>query len=278
MIRGIALFFFLWNATVWIEGAAHAQQAEPVQPVQPAPSNPAAITVHIVDSANNALAITTIEPRLNWPLVLQRSDAVNEAATVQIDVIHLRSVSGRPQPVTLQTKDGAAHDGKVTLPANGQETLRLIAEVPEEGAYKGEIGIVVGGKRTPIAFNVSRTVREVVVVGATGGALQVTTPDPALAWPLVIRRNDNAEGSRNVAVELANLVAPSGKPAPIELRNGTTPVTSTIPITTSISLEPLGQATLTLIGTLTEEAPTMARSVSWSTGSAFRPRSRSPAT
>jgi hypothetical protein len=253
MVRGIALFFFLWSTTVSIEGVAHAQQTQPVQPVQTAPSNPPAVAVHIVDSANNALAITTIEPRLDWPLVLQRSDTVNETNTVQIDVTHLMSVSGRPQPVTLQSKDGGAHDGKVTLAANGQETLRLVAEVPEEGPYKGEIGIVVGGKRTPITLNVTRSVREVVVVGATGNALQVTTPDPAFAWPLVVRRNDNAGGSRNVAVEFANLIAPSGKPVPLELRNGSTPVASTIPITTSISLEPLGQATLTLIGTLTEE-------------------------
>ena len=65
MVRGIALFFFLWSTTVSIEGAAHAQQTQPVQPVQTAPSNPPAVAVHIVDSANNALAITTIEPRLN---------------------------------------------------------------------------------------------------------------------------------------------------------------------------------------------------------------------
>jgi hypothetical protein len=237
MIRGIALFCLLWGAALGVEGAAHSR-----------PNSPA-VTVHIVNSANNTLAITTIEPQLNWPLVLQRSDTIDEAATVQIDVTHLMSVSGRPQQVTLQNKDGAAHDGKLTLPARGQETLRVVAGVPEEGAYAGEIGIVVGGKRTPIAFKVTRTVREVVVMSATGGALQVTTPDPALYWPVVIRRNDNAEGPRNVAVELVSLIAPSGQAIALELRNGNTPVTATTPI----SLEPLGQATLNLIGKLTED-------------------------
>jgi hypothetical protein len=239
MVRDIKLLGLLLAASLVFEGAAQAQ----------APAPAPAVAVHIVNSANNTLAVTTIEPRLSWPLVLQRSDTDDAAAPVQIDLTHLMSVSGRPQQVTLQDKDGAAHDGKLILPARGQAILRVAADVPEEGAYKGEIVIVVGGKRTPIAFSVTRAVREVVVVGASGGALQVTTPDPALQWPIVIRRNDNAEGPRNVGVELASLIAPSQQAVALELRNGATPVTATTPI----SLGPLGQVTLNLIGNLTED-------------------------
>lgn len=242
MIRTIAPFHFL-SATalglgVFLAGAASAAEPDP-----PAPA------IRIVNSANSALAITTIEPQIDWPLVLQRNDTAAGDAVASIDVTDLLSVSGRPQQVTLQNKNGSAHDGNLTLPAGGQVALRMLAQVPEEGAHTGEIGIVIAGKRTAIKLTVTRTVREVVVMGATGGALQVNTPDPGLKLPIVIRRNDNAAGPRNIGIELGNLIAPSGQVARLELRDGD----ATVGAGTPIGLAPLGQKTLILVGKLTED-------------------------
>src|SRR5262245_3352597 len=167
--------------------------------------------ITVVGTTGGTLSLSTMEPQLDWPILVRRNDGGAAAVDVQLDVSNLVSPSGRLQEVKLQ-KDGADFDGKLTLPAFGQTALRLVAAIPEEGTYTGgEIGIVVDRKRQPVQLKVTRTVREVVVVGTTGGALQFTTPEPDLVWPIIIRRNDNAPGARNIRVELGPLVAPSGQ-------------------------------------------------------------------
>ena len=243
MIRAIAMFRLLFSRRhgTW----DLVCQCRPSEDARPSP------IIRIVNSANNALAVTTIEPQLNWPIVLRRSDTEQYAAApVQIDLTHLMSVSGRPQKVTLQDRDGAPHDGKLILPARGQETLRVVAEVPEEGAYKGDRH---RGRRQAHADRFQ---------GDTHGARsrrhwrnrRRPGSNDARAGS-VLAGGDPAQRQCGRAAQCHGRACQShcalGTAVALELRNGNTPVPPTAPI----SLDPLGQATLNLIGKLTEEAP-----------------------
>ena len=83
---------------------------------------------------------------------------------------------------------------------------------------------MIGGKRTAIKLTVTRNVRDVVVMGVTGGALQATTPDPGLKLADRDPAQRQCSGPRNIAVELGNLIAPSGQVVAVELRDGDVPV------------------------------------------------------
>jgi hypothetical protein len=220
--------------------ASHASAAE----VPPVPPPGDAVSVTIVTTSAGALSLSTMEPQLDWPIVIRRNDSLGGPRDIRVDITNLVSPSGRLETVKLQ-KDGADFAGTLTLQPLGQQILHLVGRVPEEGAYTAEIGLIIDGKRQSIAVSIKRTVREVVIAGASGGALQLTTPDPDLNWPIIIRRNDNADNAREVGVQIGPLTAPSGRLAPLALRGGTTAGT--------VSLRPVDQATLTLVGQLTEE-------------------------
>src|SRR5713226_7366599 len=59
---------------------------------------------------------------------------------------------------------------------------------------------------------------DISIVGATGGALTISTVEPDFDWPVLIRRNDGQAGAKVVIIDSSVLVGPGGKTYPLRLR------------------------------------------------------------
>jgi hypothetical protein len=157
MVRDIRLLCFLLAASLVFEGAA---RAEP-----PAP----AVTVHIVNTANNTLAVTTIEPRLSWPLILQRSGAVDESMP---DAIYMARLEYAAIADLLARRDAARPDvglsifandigGREVITTRSKETFNVRTESPVYEDLAAEFALLflrrfLAGKAAGLAMLESR--------------------------------------------------------------------------------------------------------------------------
>ncbi|MFO1160764.1 MAG: hypothetical protein U1E60_18130 [Reyranellaceae bacterium] len=195
----------------------------------------------------HALAMIVEEPAIDWPIVLRRNDS-GSPARVCVDVTPLIGPGARPVDNLRLTLDGKPGEACVDVDALGQAVVRLSGALPVEGDFKGQLGLIVGGARTPYDVTVTRrkpaSSPKVGIVGlGSDGKLALSSDRAATEWPIAVRRDDALTGDVDVRLSVGPFTGPSGTTIQPTLLRGDQPLTA------PLKLPPLGQASLKLVGT-----------------------------
>jgi hypothetical protein len=204
-----------------------------------------------------ALTLVVDGPTFTWPIVVRRNDSGDDSVRVRVDVTSLIGPSAQlADPLHLSMNGLDVATAEFDLSSLDQKEVRLSGTLPADGDFTGQLGIVVvaEGKRIPYDLKVTRRKPEnppkVRFVGATSDSkLAMTSDKSTFEWPLIIRRDDALKQDVEVTLHASLMSGPSG--AVIEpklLKDGK-------PLTDAIKLTPLGEQSLTLIGTTDREGP-----------------------
>lgn len=102
------------------------------------------------------LALTSDRSTVVWPVVIRRDDSLPDDAAVTFGVSPFAGPSATIVAPAL-LRDGKPLTGSVTLAGLRELPLTLNLKAELEGAYKGEITYEVGGTRTAIPMELTRT-------------------------------------------------------------------------------------------------------------------------
>lgn len=230
-VRGVLLPFLAFAASVLTCDRGTAENAP---------------DIGIVGMTGGVLTIATVEPELDWPILLRRNDKRAGSKTLRIESSLLVGPGGKLQPLLIR-KGGTDFSGDLNLDPRGQAQLQLAAHLPDQGDYTAELQLVMPDcKIETVQIKITRGVRDVTIVGATATGLSLETPDPKLDWLVTVRRNDNAANARQVGVTISGLIGPSGRAEGVKLRRGDADFDG------KASLDPLSEAALRLTGELPE--------------------------